>query len=135
MSYLLLFAFLARGKAPGLDGLPLEFYLSFWHLLAPDSLSVLNFSFRDGHFPISLRTGVITLLFKKGDCCNPANWRPITLLNVDYKICSLTLVARLLKVIHHVVGPDQTLLGKTWRCCEISPIIVKLQTFPPLFSS
>ena len=46
---------MARGKAPGLDGLPLEFYLSFWHLLAPDLLTVSNFSFREGHFPISLR--------------------------------------------------------------------------------
>ena len=99
---------MARGKAPGLDGLPLEFYLSFWHLLAPDLLSVLNFSFLDGHFPISLRSGVITLLFKKGDRLNPANWRPITLLNVDYKICARALAARLLKVIHHVVSPDQT---------------------------
>ena len=99
---------MARGKAPGLDGLPLEFYLSFWHLLAPDLLTVLNFSFRDGHFPISLRSGVITLLFKKGDRLNPANWRPITLLNVDYKICARALAARLLKVIHYVVGPDQT---------------------------
>ena len=99
---------MARGKAPGLDGLPLEFYLSFWHLIAPDLLSVLNFSFRDGYFSISLRSGVITLLFKKGDRLNPANWRPITLLNVDYKICARALAARLLKVIHQVVGPDQT---------------------------
>ena len=48
------------------------------------------------------------MLFKKGDRLNPANWRPITLLNVDYKICARALAARLLKVIHHVVGPDQT---------------------------
>ena len=76
--------------------------------MAPDLLSVLNFSFRDGHFPISLWSGVITLLFKKGDRLNPANWRPITLLNVDYKICAQALAPRLLKVIHHMVGPDQT---------------------------
>ena len=76
---------MARNKVPGLDSLPLEFYLSFWSLLASDLLSVLNLSFRDGHFPISLRSGVITLLFKKGDRLNPANWRPITLLNVEYK--------------------------------------------------
>ena len=37
---------------------------------------------------------------------NPANWRPITLLNIDYKTCARALAARLLKVIHHVVGPD-----------------------------
>ena len=48
------------------------------------------------------------MFFKKGDRLNPANWRPITLLNVDYKICARALAARLLKVIHHVVGPDQT---------------------------
>ena len=78
---------MARNKAPGLDGLPLEFYLSFWSLLAPDLLSVLNFPFRVGDFPISLRSGVINLLFKKGDRLNPVNWRPITLLNVNYKIC------------------------------------------------
>ena len=39
---------------------------------------------------------------------NPANWRPIILLNVDYKICARALAARLLKVIHYVVGHDQT---------------------------
>ena len=74
---------MAIGKALGLDSLPLEFYLSFWHLLAPDLLTILNFSFREGHFPISLRSGIITLLLKKGDRLNPANWRPITLLKVD----------------------------------------------------
>ena len=64
---------MARNKAPGLDGLPLEFYISFWSLLAPDLLSVLNLSSKDGHFPISLRSGVITLLFNKGDRLKPAN--------------------------------------------------------------
>ena len=48
------------------------------------------------------------MLFKKGDRLNPANWRPITLLNIDYKICARALAARLVKVIHYVVGPDQT---------------------------
>ena len=80
---------MGRGKAPRLDDLPLEFYLSFWHLLALDLLSALNVSFRDGHFPISLRSGVI--MFKKG--LNPANWRPITLLNVHYKICARAFAA------------------------------------------
>ena len=91
---------MATQKAPGLDGLPLEFYLSFWSLLAPDLLSVLNFSLREGHFPMSL--------LKKGDRLNTANWRPFTLLSVDYKICGRALAARLRRVIHHVVGPDQT---------------------------
>ena len=40
--------------------------------------------------------------------CYTKNWRPISLLNVDYKLCARTLAGRLLKVIHHVVAPDQT---------------------------
>ena len=36
------------------------------------------------------------------------NWRAISLLNIDYKVCARALVGRLLKVLHHVVSPDQT---------------------------
>ena len=42
----------SRRESPGLNGLPLKFYLSFWSLLAPDLLSVFNFCFRDVHFPV-----------------------------------------------------------------------------------
>ena len=33
---------MARRKAPGLDGLPVEFYVKFWDVLGPDLVSVLN---------------------------------------------------------------------------------------------
>ena len=36
------------------------------------------------------------------------NWRPITLLNVDYKLAARTIAARLSKVTHLVVAKDQT---------------------------
>ena len=39
---------------------------------------------------------------------DPRNWRPISLLNVDYKIASRVIAGRLLKVIHAVVHTDQT---------------------------
>ena len=51
---------------------------------------------------------VIPLSFKKGDRLDPRNWRPISLLNVDYKIASRAIAGRLLKVLHVVVGKDQT---------------------------
>ena len=50
----------------------------------------------------------MTLTFKKGDRLDPRNWRPITLLNVDYKIASRAMAGRLLKVIHFVLAEDQT---------------------------
>ena len=53
-------------------------------------------------------TALITLIFKKGDRLEHKNWRPISLLNVDYKICTRTVAGRLLKVLHHVIHPNQT---------------------------
>ena len=46
--------------------------------------------------------------FKKNDRPDPRNWRPITLLNADYKIASCAIAARLLRVVALVVARDQT---------------------------
>ena len=46
--------------------------------------------------------------FKKADRLDPKNWRPISLLNVDYKIASRAIAGRLLKVLSSVVDKDQT---------------------------
>lgn len=99
---------MARRKAPGLDGLPMEFYVKFWNVLGADLVSVLNSCFVSGCLSLSQRRGVISLTFKKGDRLDPRNWRPITLLNVDYKLASRVIAGRLLKVIHLVVNKDQT---------------------------
>ena len=99
---------MARRKAPGLDGLPMEFYLKFWSVLGSDLVSVLNSSFDSGCLSLSQRRGVISLTFKKGNRLDPRNWRPITLLNVDYKLASRAIIGWLLKVIHLLVAQDQT---------------------------
>jgi hypothetical protein len=43
---------------------------------------------------------MLTLLHKGGDRDNIRNWRPITLLNSDYKIISKLLANRINKIIH-----------------------------------
>ena len=61
-----------------------------------------------GILPESLRTGVITLLEKKGkDRIDVANWRPITLLNIDYKLLTKTLGQRLKAVFPGLIHKDQ----------------------------
>ena len=99
---------MAHRKAPGNDGLPMEFYVKFWSVLGADLVRVLNFCFTNRRLSKSQRRGVISLSFKKGDRLDPRNWRPISLLNVDYKIASRAIAGRLLKVLHVVVGRDQT---------------------------
>ena len=40
------------------------------------------------------------------------NWRPISLLNVDYKIMAKALATRLQKVISRVINSDQSRIHK-----------------------
>ena len=95
-------------KSPGTDGLTYEFYKAFWHLLGKDLVQVFNNSFEQMRLPESQNYGLLTLLFKKGERTLLSNWRPISLLNTDYKILAKALSTRLGKVLAHIVADDQT---------------------------
>ena len=97
-----------KNKSPRLDGLTAEYYLEFWDLLKNKLLEVYNESFNKGALPDTLGTGVIVLIEKKGkDRLDIANWRPITLLGIDYKLLTKTLGERLKKVLPDLIHPDQ----------------------------
>ena len=96
------------GKSPGNDGFPAEFYHRFWGLLGSDLVDTLNYGHNRGQLSPSQRQSVLSLLFKKGDRLLLKNWRPIYLLNVDYKTGSKALATRLKKVLDSVLHVDQT---------------------------
>ena len=98
----------AANKAPGCDGIPYEFYTKFFDLISTDFLEVINDIFERGRLTVSQSTGVITLLRKNGDNLDPGNWRPISLLNCDYKLISKVLQLRLSKVMSSIVNEFQT---------------------------
>ena len=56
----------------------------------------------------SQRTGIIRIIYKKGNRNDLKNWRPISLLNTDYKIIKTALTNRLKKVIGSIIHPDQS---------------------------
>ena len=97
-----------NNKSPGLDGLPYEFYQSFWELLGPDLVLVYNDCLARGRLSFSQRTGLITLLYKKHDRLDVKNWRPISLLCTDYKILSKVLTNRIKPVLSSVVSECQS---------------------------
>ena len=106
---------LQTGKTPGSDGLSTEFYLHFWEDLSVSLLSVLNESFHAGSLAESQYEGLLRLIHKKDDKRLPKNWRPISLLNTDYKLASKIITERLKKVMASIVHPDQTcgVLGRS----------------------
>lgn len=56
----------------------------------------------------SQRSATIKCLQKKGDITQVTNWRPVSLLNVDYKILAKTLSLRLLNLLPSIISEEQT---------------------------
>ena len=54
------------------------------------------------------RTSILSLIFNKGDPLYLDNYRPISLLNVDFKLLSYVFAQRLKKVLPKVINEDQT---------------------------
>lgn len=96
-------------KSPGPDGITKEFYLTFFDILADALEKVIQNIHLNKSLTDSQKLSYISLLCK--DTSKPSdmkNWRPISLLNVDYKIISKVLANRLSKVIANIIHPDQT---------------------------
>lgn len=98
-----------RGKSPGIDGIPPEFYVTLWDQLGPFLLDMILFSIRKGGFSRDVNTALISLLLKKDkDPTDCSSYRPLSLLNSDLKIFAKLLACRLERHMSSLVSPDQT---------------------------
>ena len=99
---------MANDKTPGPDGLTVEFYKTFWDDICHILIMTYDWAFEAGDLAYDQYEGIIRLIPKAGrDPLDKKNWRPITLLNVDYKILSKVLAGRLKVVIPRLVSHDQ----------------------------
>ena len=98
-----------NGKSPGTDGFTVDFFKFFWRELGPLVVRSLNEGFIKKQMSISQREGII-IGIPKGDKPREYlnNWRPITLLNVTYKIGSTCIANRLKSVLLNLINEDQT---------------------------
>ena len=68
-----------------------------------------NYGLQHGSLSISQRQGIISLIPKKNKNAEYlTNWRPVSLLNVDYKIATKTIPLRLEKVLPSIIHPCQS---------------------------
>ena len=97
-----------NNKSLGLDALTREFYVLMWDIIWKDLIDVITNIYFSDTMPKSWTEGLIVLIYIcKGDIQDLKNWRPITLLNTDYKIMTKALGNRLKKVSETLVNLDQ----------------------------
>ena len=98
-----------KGKSPGSNGYTACFFKYFWRKLGPFLYRAFLFSFNNGKTLPSHREGIITMIPKAGRSPDSIKgWRPITLLNVDFKIISAAVTARLQSVADKLIDESQT---------------------------
>ncbi|KAM9993684.1 hypothetical protein ACTFIZ_011647 [Dictyostelium cf. discoideum] len=96
-----------EGKAPGEDGITSTFYKTHLFKLLPILIQLFNY-FLNHDIPQVFKNGVLVSIYKgKGDILDLTNRRPITLLNVDYKIFSKIINNRILKIIPYIISNYQ----------------------------
>ena len=98
-----------NNKSPGNDGLTKEFFLSFWDDIKDIYISSIRSASIKKEFSVLQRKAIIKLIEKKGkDKRFIKNWRPISLLNIDYKIASKAPAERLKKILPVLISYEQT---------------------------
>ncbi len=81
-----------NNKSPGSDGITIEFYKIFWNDIKTHLTNSLNYSFNNGGLTMLQKQSIISLIPKPGiNLESLSNWRPISLLNNDYKIAAKSI--------------------------------------------
>lgn len=124
---------LRQKKSPGPDGFPIEFYMSFIEILTPLLKIVYDRCLEKKILPETLNQSQIVLLLKSNkDPLEPSSYRPVFLLNCDYKILAKILAFRLGKILPIIVAPDQTGYIKNRRSIfNVNRLLEIMYSFEP----
>jgi len=95
-------------KSPGPDGIHAIFYKENWQTVSSSFLNFINTAIETGFVPSSFLTAHMILIPKEPNPDLINKFRPITLLNVTYKVLTKLIVNRLRPLLNDLVGPFQT---------------------------
>jgi len=101
-------AAMPKDKAPGCDGISMEFFQELIEKISPTLLQAFLTMLTKGETSGWTNKGFIMLIPKSGDHAKIGNWRPITLLGSLYKILAKTLARRLQDLFPNAIRPSQT---------------------------
>ncbi|XP_074342521.1 uncharacterized protein LOC141680108 [Apium graveolens] len=92
-----------KNKAPGPDGVNVEFFLATWNTIGPDFCASIKSFFDTGFLPSGMNSTLISLIPKVDSPTRMADFRPISLCTVMYK-CISKIIASILKLIMPTVS-------------------------------
>ena len=96
-----------KHRAPGLDGLPHEFYQTTVGIIGPTLVLIFREQLERGEIIESGKNGVTRLIPKVEGVPTIQQLRPITLLNCDYKLMSKVLATRMNKILPNLLTSSQ----------------------------
>ena len=99
---------LNKGKCPGLDGLTTEFYDTYYNKVKHMLHSMYKEVEQTLELPSSARQGAIVLMEKlHRSPLKIKNWRPLSMLSIDYKIYAKIIANRMEYVLTYLISDDQ----------------------------
>ena len=126
------FRHIKSGTSPGLDGLPVQFYRRFRKFLYPLLARLFTSICNQKKLPPQFTVGLIVLIPKTSPSSHSvSDYRPITLLNSDYRIFSKLLANRLRYPLDRILPPIQTAFLPHR---QIGDTILNLQFMTPVAS-
>jgi len=101
---------ITQGKAnnaPGHNGICLEVFRTTWDVLKLDLLQIMNHTYIEGITTARHLLGLIVCLPKNVHPKNADDYRPLPLLNNDYKILARIIANRLRPLLAPISHPNQ----------------------------
>ena len=94
---------------PGADGYTAEWYKACRGIIMPMLKKCFNYVLGGGEAPMSWRQAIISVIPKAGkDKTECGSYRPISVLNIDYRLFASIIAKRLEDIIPEVIDYDQT---------------------------
>ncbi|KAJ4446233.1 hypothetical protein ANN_12927 [Periplaneta americana] len=97
-----------KNSAPGPDGLTYQLYKMQWNLIKDTLVDLFNYIFDRGIVVEGFSDGIVILLPKVTNPRTVSEYRPITLLNTDYKLFMKILACRVKTTFRDIIEIGQT---------------------------
>lgn len=116
-------------KASGPDGLPIEFYRSFWNIIKTDYMALILDFHNSGRNLKSINRASISLIPKKETPITISDYRPISVINTSVKIITKILANRLQIHLPQLIAQNQTAFIKGRSMMESFLVAREFLTF------